>query len=101
MNEAIDLAIKGGYDAHFDRPIGIKDLRTCVLRPEFWQALGKALGWDDGDHTDEGYAFSEYYWMWQYKAHKYFDLLLTGGETEKFWQDLLKQNNAPTETSRA
>jgi hypothetical protein len=76
MNEAIALAIKGGYDAHFDRPIGIKDWRTCVLKPEFWQALGRALGWKS----------------WKLVAMDYFRNTMDEWavlDEEKFWKELL------------
>lgn len=49
----------------------------CVLDPLFWQALGKALGWKGA---------------WKHYAHQYFDLLLTGGDTEKFWKELTPQD---------
>lgn len=61
-----------------------------VLDPKFWQALGKALGWDDGEIERVGYADGRYPWMWQFIAHQFYDLILTGGDTNKFWEELLK-----------
>lgn len=53
--------------------------------PSFWQALGKALGWrivgptkKDNDHNPE----------WYYRALEFYELILTGGDTEKFWEEL-------------
>ncbi len=99
---------------------------VVVCEPLFWQALGKALGWDN--RIDDLYtliADVDVKWMtiapdtslpaqverhveenrmkyrisqaikdienrgWKYYAQCFFDLLLTGGDTEKFWQELV------------
>ena len=107
MNEAIKLAIeKGGWNdkqAYFYCPLSGEQIDHAVLDPLFWQALGKALGWGDQDGIDdndyflgiidfpeiaEGKAFRE---VWLYKALQYQKLVLTGGDTEKFWRELLNQ----------
>ncbi|HLL74195.1 MAG TPA: hypothetical protein VK421_02945 [Pyrinomonadaceae bacterium] len=102
MNEAIKLGIeKGGY---YTAPLeeqeyDIKDeqlfwygpeypeegstiytFAEIVLGPLFWQSLGKALGWPDETHNGE---------YWQVIAHDYFQLVLTGGDTEAFWRNIL------------
>jgi hypothetical protein len=46
-----------------------------ALDPTFWQALGKALGW-----------IKEYWWP---RAMKFYDLILTGGDTDAYWNELL------------
>jgi hypothetical protein len=52
MNNAIRIAIeKGGYEIHEgvaqDAMNGAAyAIDSVVLNPKFWQALGKALGWD-------------------------------------------------------
>ena len=46
-----------------------------ALDPSFWQSLIKATGWQR---------------PWERYAHDFFDIILTGGDTEKFWDDLLK-----------
>lgn len=107
MNEAIKLAIeKGGYDTsiayRFEKTVGDAD-RFATQDPLFWQALGKALGWhsvcDENGHDSGkpigtlclerdicgGMMIQE----WLYHAHQYIDLVLTGGDTEKFWKELL------------
>lgn len=126
MNEAIKLAIeKGGYDGAIGTEPAwdwhMSDFQNrLVLDPLFWQALGKALGWDDTElvwvcnegcdqrwllpderHIDitctKGHQLYErpvpYYHAsdteWYKHAHQYFDLALTGGDTEKFWKDIL------------
>lgn len=50
-----------------------------ALDPAFWQALGKQLGWAPmGEATVEKGSWFSY-------AHGFYDLILTGGDTEKFW----------------
>lgn len=117
MNEAIKLAIeKGGYEA-VEFPIGHNDKyykEKIALDPLFWQALGKALG-ENREHewfrceNENCKADSEYVSMifcsycgtklskfikhsewWKTTAMQYFDLVLTGGDTEKFFKELLK-----------
>lgn len=102
MNEAIKLAIeKGGYRpdgySSFDNYapsqktqaiVKMKFKERIVLDPKFWQALGKALGW-------KNYVIPE----WHQYAHQYFDLILTGGDREKFWEELTNGNNTPEQQS--
>jgi hypothetical protein len=126
MNEAIKLAIEqSGKLFHED---------SCTTDPLFWQALGRALGWDSNTGSSYSCCFSQeglkvfskqkvgiivgeskdkecwrVQWLgnsskevysknyilvkdWLYQAHQYFDLLLTGGDTEKFWKELLNQH---------
>jgi hypothetical protein len=106
MNEAIKLAIeKGGYilRKHVKKQFldgwGVekRDAYEITQDPLFWQALGKALGWkrifEDLLETMEFNDIPTNYFMpyvtWQYYAHQYFDLVLTGGDTEKFWKGML------------
>lgn len=123
MNEAIKLAIESGgyveaivkeiYEAkrlrldittleHMPHPDGRYLLsfidngrehsvwRIPALDPLFWQVLGKALGWVDAAYNPNA---------WQWNARRYFDLVLTGGDTSKFWKELLTQNDdEPTQT---
>lgn len=72
-----------------------------ALDPTFWQALGKALKFDQpiwkcGNARCDN-EFCEYA-GWKNLApdtiygevHKFLDLILTGGDTEKFWEEILK-----------
>lgn len=74
-------AIEGGFDY---RGGEITLWEQTALRPDFWQALGKALVWglkwppNEQDWLDECKA----------NAHRFYDLILTGGDTEKFWREL-------------
>jgi hypothetical protein len=112
MNEAIKLAIeKGGYQEPSGYGIEIYfgsnpdyTTDTIVLDPLFWQALGKALGWsetawftfhvrDEGDSNRDDMNFDIS--LAEYFAHKYFQVVLTGGDTEKFWKELIKAPKEP------
>lgn len=98
MNNAIKLAIeKGGYkyghgvDGDYEtdgwsyQEIIDEARDKVILDPLFWQALGKALGWGTTTASNNfGYKNS-----WQYYAHQYINLILTGGDTDKFWKELL------------
>ena len=107
MNEAIKLARNEGWN-HPDpcELDGIKfyHIAETFLDPLFWQALGRALGWGTLIGTGK-FIEARYQRMedaeetWKYYAHQYFDLVLTGGDTEKFWKELLTQNDdEPTQT---
>ena len=78
----------------------------CVLDPLFWQALSKALRWEGYQCENCGYkhfggiGYSECCSLWAssttrpqwiYQALRYYELNLTGGDTEKFWKELLKR----------
>lgn len=102
MNEAIKLAIeKGRYIFRGVKHNNFDYKRdTVVLDPLFWQALGKALGWietgkhfrryehDDYEECSQCIEYGESS-QWIHYAHQYFDLALTGGDTEKFWKELI------------
>jgi hypothetical protein len=102
MNEAIKLALKNGWDdtnyaygatESDDIKVGTWYYpQGIVLDPLFWQALGKALGWKKAK-GNMSYALNEIVGIpaWQTYAHDYFDLLLIGSDTEKFWKELLNQ----------
>lgn len=84
--------------------------QEAILDPLFWQSLGKALGWNKrvckGCGSIDKPVKGEYHdicprcnrgnedriELCLYQAHHYFDLVLTNGDTEKFWQDLLNPN---------
>lgn len=61
-----------------------------ILDPEFWQALGKSCGWDEGKIERELYPKWPWQWMWQHIAHEFYDLILTGCSTDEFWEEILK-----------
>lgn len=53
---------------------------AIALDPTFWQALGKALGWNE--RYMSGYPV----------AHRFYDLILQGKPIDEFWAELLKDN---------
>lgn len=87
-------------------------LAEIALDPLFWQSLGKALGWNIeihdgcctvcGEPMPEGETMFNFHGYsgncpkpplksreWNKEAHRFYDLILTGGDTEKFWEELL------------
>jgi len=98
--KAIEKAQEGGWTnldkctfslnslmGNFSEPID----EAIALDPTFWQALGKALGWDERT-TD--FDVDEFYMTdvqeWEFNAHWFAHIVLTGGDTEAFWNDILK-----------
>lgn len=66
-------------------------LANTALDATFWQALGKALGWGDYWYNDpETHVKVNLQKPWLDYAHRFCDLIYTGGDTEKFWDELLK-----------
>ena|ERR1051325_8167871 len=97
MNEVIELAIKGGYG--FPKIRGwnpYPDFTAFMVQdPTFWQALGKGLGNKDVMECDSPKCDSKLCEYAGYKDPKrmydqYHELLWYGGNTEKFWKDLIK-----------
>lgn len=57
----------------------------CIaLDPTFWQALGKSLGWRIGEQYGR-FKDAE----WHNAAHRFYDLILQGKDTEDFWKEIL------------
>jgi hypothetical protein len=122
MNEAIKLAKENGYSelnaVHYHHDQSICICQAMVPQdPLFWQSLGKAFRWEEdievcggcgaklekqeitpyGKH--KGNCDSDVDWnlTWKFWAHEYFDLVLTGGDTEKFWKELTENKSKPLE----
>ena len=116
LQDILELAFQGGYPYRDDpdgNPYTEEDHYRIVCSQEFWVSLGKALGWEKSTVTfkvkkKEISAVSRkgtiYYtrdahtitrpvrnakMKWKRIAREFFDLLLTGGDTEKFWADLI------------
>lgn len=98
--EIIEKAIEGGYKKGiFENETGVDDIldlwgyESILLDASFWQSLGKAFGWNcicSGDMGGKHYGDCPHP-DWKLKAHKLFNLLLTNGDTEKFWKDSLNK----------
>ena len=90
MKDAIQLSIEGGYK--HPNPVNYLDaeLAMTYLDKDFWQALGKELGWGlilekDGEKIlDEDRKKSTE----SENAHRFFDLVLTNGDLDTFWNEL-------------
>ena len=99
FNETCRVAIKkGGYKneigildttLRLEQELSLYEQAFIIQDPLFWQALGKALGWgfnlkkNPFDEDEIGVD------RWLAEALNYFHLVLTGGNTEKWWQELL------------
>lgn len=103
MNEAIKLAIEKGGLKNLPKKINDEfdiwetDGNALVLDPLFWIALGKALGNKEIMICDSPNCDSQLCEYAGYKNPKdMFDGYMTyvwyDGDTEKFWEDLLKNN---------
>lgn len=108
---AIEKAIRGGWNEEvqswlkeadgdwnklrsyqYQEMFGILEQYKIVLDPTFWQALGKALGWQETGKKVGKFYSDKFYndTIVVAKAQRLTRLILTGGDTEKFWTDLLK-----------
>lgn len=107
METAIKKAIEGGYILTSDNDsVNIKwetNTKTCMyiksrvlLDKDFWQALGKAEGWDK-QHEYQCYTWqkggkcdcipeTKYIYEW----HNFIDHLATNGDINSFFEELLK-----------
>lgn len=56
-------------------------LSEIFLQPSFWQALGKARGWGEGDGSVK-------VWDWRGYWHRFIDHLAEGKDAESFFKDL-------------
>ncbi len=104
--EALHKAVQGGWKTYKDFQFGdalqgprqsvmligkgTKGTATKSVRQEgvaldagFWQGLGESLGWSNRD-VGRGYS------GWADNAHKFYDLMLTGQPTDRFWEKILK-----------
>lgn len=108
----IKLAIEGGYDKGVAGVNGqtreqylVGYSQHLVLEPAFWQALGKAKGWNH--KCTDCYIGEPHEWCksgshlekdkyencaWFDCANKFFNLLMTNGDTSKFWDDITSLN---------
>jgi|SRR5579871_4920013 len=95
---AIEKALEGGWKrANYSPGWAPASMAANIvvyqvaLDPSFWQALGKAL--KEGD-LKETWPNGTTYYPWQRIALDFYDLILTGGDTEEFWEELLAKSAA-------
>ncbi len=102
METAIKKAIEGGWkpikDWHFvdetmfDIPNIIWTREIVLLDPLFWQALGKAEGWQErfvSPKVSEHYKNDSGYAEWQYHWHRFIDHMVEGKSVDEFFEKLL------------
>lgn len=101
MKNAIEKAIEGGWMLDtpnvqmanegrawlFTETDGIKEKilhsGDILISPLFWQALGKAMGWDEEyDYENKREAWIGYW-------HRFIDHLASGGDAESFFATLI------------
>lgn len=61
-------------------------LHKTLLRPEFWQALGKGLGWEGSITYIDGKKREH----WELQWHRFIDHLASGGDIDSFFNELIK-----------
>lgn len=78
---AIELAIEGGWKNDFvlEAYNYSSFMASAALDPAFWQALVKNLRPQNETRA-----------LWLVKAEQFAYLILTNGDTDKFWDELLK-----------
>lgn len=120
MQQAIQKAIEGGYrniednyeiDGEKLRLYRKKDNATTalleyeylLLDPLFWQALGKSLGWESGQHPHWSFTLLKEYdthiehggisckrlHPWEAQMHRFIDHLAEGKNINSFFKELL------------
>lgn len=104
MEKAIRTAIEGGYIyKRWNENIPMYDLHPTeysdiFLDPLFWQALGKALGWDEKDKElktsyHDGVGFVSPWPHWKYFWHLFIDHCAEGKDIDSFFEELLNHEN--------
>ena len=58
-------------------------IEQIFLDPSFWQALGKAWGWEKDDHHYYSHSCNT---AWEFKWHCFIDHLAEGKDAESFFQ---------------
>lgn len=99
MKEAIQKAIIGGYGFRKTGKMFSEMLdEEHLLDPEFWQCLGKALGFEPKKVPETGriyltspygYALDKQVNWWEYTMHRFIDHLAEGKDVDEFFKDLL------------
>ncbi len=118
MEQAIKKSIEGGwkngeYELMKDEMHGYGyqiSASSCFLKSEFWQCLGKAMGWEtrrkccEGCGSKERLVQGEYHDIcsschrgspkllpeWKFNWHRFIDHLAEGRIVDNFFEELLK-----------
>ncbi len=105
METIIKTAIQGGYDYHnviMPMHSGQANFERVILDPPFWQALGKACGWDDKllhtyaweDNERTSTSVSGFRKEYEYHALRFHEINLTEGweKAVEYLQELVIRN---------
>lgn len=66
------------------------EMKVLALTRTFWECLGKALGWPPHlNYKSHQKVLGTYGPQWRVESHRLYDLILTGGDIEKFWEELV------------
>lgn len=87
IQEAIEKAYKEGFVyEHHECSFQKEEYEHYLLRPLFWQSLGKAMGWGYTFLRDPCEVFSQE--EWKDKWHDFIDYIAEGGTPESFFDTL-------------
>lgn len=94
MEEAIKLAIEGGYDGgdiNFLIKLPYYARSQIWIDPLFWQSLGRALDWGETVNTQLDLVIDPilYEKAWRNSWHRFIDHLIEGKDPESFFKSLL------------
>lgn len=95
IEKAIKIAVENGYDAGNPNS-ALRTSGAYLMEREFWQALGKGLGWYEGLYMKLDYATQDgvvqedgneakFHW------HRFIDHLEEGKDAESYFTSLLKE----------
>jgi hypothetical protein len=88
IDEAIHAAIAGGWDFKKAEVGGILTTKAAFMDPDFWESLGKTLGWDAlNDVTLHESGRVAWHQMWV----NFIDDLAHGKPADEFFQKLTLQ----------
>jgi hypothetical protein len=97
--EAIEKAIEGGWHLQdgdtlvrvTNVGVMMREWQVTALSLSFWQCLGKALEMERRGmwYVKIGNNKRRHVQTWEAVALHFYDLILTGGDTDAFWRELL------------
>ena len=90
ITKAFELAQENGYELHSKwRSLEYYEFKV-LLDPQFFQALGKAMGWKGTTYFQMGSKCRNEMPDWIAYWHRFIDKIADGGTPDDFFEDLLK-----------
>ena len=83
IEEAKKLAIGNGWEGRGFANISKSEFEM-VLDPNFWQCLGKVVGWEDSELFDNDGNIQ----IWKLEWHNFIDHLADGKSAEDYFKSL-------------